>query len=553
MSLFQEQRFLAQCTLASVSGPLTHHFLFKKNEWHMQGPQIIKSLSGIYAGLVLIEAGRSLNITGLWHASIIFAIFITSLLGSIVFYRVFAHRTHHFPGPRLAAVSKFWHSYQCIGGQNHLLLDRLHNEYGDFVRTGPSEITIFHPEVLLRLDGPGSKTQKSDWYDVLLPHVGLATIRNRPFHDQRRRLWTKGFSTRAIVGYEAEIKTHARALDSLISKDIAKSCSSPLSTYIYWFAFDIMGHFAFSRSFDMLSKGDWHHAIQDLRGALGILGPLSPVPWLARIGFWALKRHWIMRDWNNTISFCGAQMKRRFQEPNSHDVAQAIIDEAKKNQRGADDPCLIGDSIVAIVAGSDTVAPTLVFIFYQLALNPKKAEKLFEEVHDFDLENTNVKNYRYLKDVIMETLRLHPAVPTAGYRDTPPEGITIGGTFIPGNTTIVAPRYTLGRLECCYKKPTEWIPERWSTQPELVKDSRSFLPFAQGRYTCLGKDVAMAEMATLVALLVSKYHISFPNDGGVSQRVVEEEMTDQFTATPGNMNLVFSPRESRSHMETFAN
>jgi cytochrome P450 family 628 len=32
-------------------------------------------------------------------------------------------------------------------------------------------------------------------------------------------------------------------------------------------------------------------------------------------------------------------------------------------------------------------------------------------------------------------------------RLTPPEGINIGSTFIPGNTTVVAPSYTLGRRE----------------------------------------------------------------------------------------------------------
>lgn len=35
-------------------------------------------------------------------------------------------------------------------------------------------------------------------------------------------------------------------------------------------------------------------------------------------------------------------------------------------------------------------------------------------------------------------------------------------------------------VESCFVRPNEWIPERFDTQPELVKDTRSFLPFAQG-------------------------------------------------------------------------
>ena len=50
----------------------------------------------------------------------------------------------------------------------------------------------------------------------------------------------------------------------------------------------------------------------------------------------------------------------------------------------------------------------------------------------------------------------------------------------------------------------------------------------------------MSEMATVIALLVSKYRISFPADRGITQRSVKTLMKDQFTATPGSMNLVFT-------------
>jgi hypothetical protein len=42
-------------------------------------------------------------------------------------------------------------------------------------------------------------------------------------------------------------------------------------------------------------------------------------------------------------------------------------------------------------------------------------------------------------------MRLLPAILTFSSRVTPPEGLVVEGTFIPGYTKICAPRYTIGR------------------------------------------------------------------------------------------------------------
>lgn len=61
--------------------------------------------------------------------------------------------------------------------------------------------------------------------------------------------------------------------------------------------------------------------------------------------------------------------------------------------------------------------------------------------------NDKIANLKHLNAVINETLRLHPPVPTALQRKTPPEGMAIDETFIPGNTTVICPQYVLGRSE----------------------------------------------------------------------------------------------------------
>jgi len=113
---------------------------------------------------------------------------------------------------------------------------------------------------------------------------------------------------------------------------------------------------------------------------------------------------------------------------------------------------LNGDCALIIVAGSDTTTATLTHALYHLARSEEVFSKLQKELDSFykpgsESEFRDLQEATYLNGVINETLRLHPPVPGGVLRVTPPEGITIGSTFIPGNVTISTPAYSLGRRQ----------------------------------------------------------------------------------------------------------
>lgn len=72
-----------------------------------------------------------------------------------------------------------------------------------------------------------------------------------------------------------------------------------------------MGEFAFARSFEMLQNEKWHEAVILLRRAMTLLGPLSPVPWLAQIGFSLIPGLWVVRDWYTMMAWCKERMRER--------------------------------------------------------------------------------------------------------------------------------------------------------------------------------------------------------------------------------------------------
>ena len=63
--------------------------------------------------------------------------FSIGLLGSIALYRLAFHRCRNFPGPTAAKISKFYAArLSAKNVQYYKELEKMHGQYGDFVRTG---------------------------------------------------------------------------------------------------------------------------------------------------------------------------------------------------------------------------------------------------------------------------------------------------------------------------------------------------------------------------------------------------------------------------------
>jgi hypothetical protein len=80
--------------------------------------------------------------TGFLNAVFLATCFNIGLLSSIAVYRLFLHRCKNFPGPVGAKLTKFYSTRLSMKNiQFYKELAAMHGQYGDFVRTGPREIT----------------------------------------------------------------------------------------------------------------------------------------------------------------------------------------------------------------------------------------------------------------------------------------------------------------------------------------------------------------------------------------------------------------------------
>ena len=211
-----------------------------------------------------------------------------------------------------------------------------------------------------------------------------------------------------------------------------------------------MGDLAFGKSFDMLKTGRPHHFMSVMADGIRLLGVLNPLTWVIPI-FAATPI--LGADYRELLRWSGEQAdQRKKMKIDVPDITSWLFPDDETNKKW-----LHGDARLIVVAGSDTTAAALTFVFYYLASDPRLVERLREELKTLlplngPFQVKNVEHAALLNGIIIETLRMHPPVPSGTSRITPEEGIIIDGVFVPGQTNVIVPHYALGR--CKHSPPT---------------------------------------------------------------------------------------------------
>ncbi|KAI0466717.1 cytochrome P450 [Xylaria cf. heliscus] len=498
-------------TAASAAGVISHLKFFRVGEHHMYGPQYVLGAILAFAISAIVQS-RLFQLSN--HAAVLrtFALaasYFVGLYSSLVIYRIFFHPLKKFPGPLGFKVSSTWFMTHLMGRDAFRQLLKLHQQHGNFVRIGSNDLSISHPKAVKAVYGMGSKCYKGQWYDLTQPMVSLQSTRDNDLHSKRRRLWSAAFGDKHLRDYEERIVQYRTLLVEAIEDSVDRSID--IRKWFTLYNFDIMGDLAFGQSFDMLKTSKEHHAITLLNKGLAPLSFKLPV-WLFRL---LVAIPGATKDWWGFIKYCTSQLDQRIQAKSEiKDIIGTLIKPLNgESPTGLDRALLEGDAQLIVVAGGDTTSITLSTIFRYLAQYPHHVSLLRAEIDA--LPRTEVGDYAYadlsglehLNGVIHEALRLFPPVPTSLPRITPPEGLDIDGTFIPGNTTVICPQYVIGRSSEAYASPNEFIPERWYSQPELIRDGTCFAPFSIGSYGCMGRNLAMINIRATVSRIIADYDI----------------------------------------------
>ncbi|KAK0328681.1 hypothetical protein LTR82_000613 [Friedmanniomyces endolithicus] len=549
--------------LASLAaGVASHVFYFNRYECHLHALLYLQVLLATWAAacLALTTFYGYTTRDALTAASSSVGLFLAGAYGSLLVYRIFLNPLNRLPGPWLARVSTFYWSCRLGKMDSYLQLQAMHKQYGPIVRIGSRDLSFIHPECIDLAYGPDAKAMKSSFYDQELPLRSMQTMRSKLEHGQRRKIWAPAFSDKALRAYETKIESYN---DKYVRR-VTESIGTPVnaSNWFNLYSFDVMGSLAFGKDYHMLESGERPPALELLKEGLGVLAFYFPT-WAFRL---LLAIPGLAGAFHAFVRFCVDELDWRVKhaaeidEKGGKDILSWLLKSYEGVEKPQADPILQADTRLIIIAGvcpvaiplygsrapsanacthSDTTATTLSVLFFLLAQDPSQVQALRNELRPLtegrQWSDVDIRQAPHLNGAINEAQRLYPPVSSAFPRLTAPEGMRIGDTWIPGNTTIRAPQYVMGRDEASYEDAEKFVPERWYSKPHMVKRKEAFAPFSVGHMGCIGKNLALTELRTLTVRLVLEFDVRLaPGQENVIR------MKDHITVDVGDIYFVFT-------------
>jgi cytochrome P450 len=215
---------------------------------------------------------------------------------------------------------------------------------------------------------------------------------------------------------------------------------------------------------------------------------------------------------------------------------------------------LASEAMLVLIAGSDTTAVALTNIFFYLLTHPDVFARLLNEVEKAVPPEVQypdailLAQLPYLRAVMNETLRLHPAVPGGAHRRPPLNGRpgVIGDLVIPQGTTVQIPTWNVHRdPRYFWPHPETFWPERWledtkNTTPEFRLNTTAYMPFSFGPTSCVGKHLASNEIRLAAVTLIRNFDIKL--NAKIDPHTWAEKQDELFVLLNNELPVVITPK-----------
>ncbi|KAF3071754.1 Benzoate 4-monooxygenase [Trichoderma lentiforme] len=434
------------------------------------------------------------------------------------------------------------------------------------VRVGPNSLSFSTPDAIRAIYGHNTPCLKGGTYVTAAgTHPSLLDVVDKQEHARKRRILSHAFATRNLEQWEFKVTDKVQKLVAqfdLLCHD-GEEATVDFRMWSNLFTIEAIADIALSHHLGCLSQGsdlvtittkDGEKAVNYIdclhsgRRATSML--IWSTKWFSSLrsvlrrlpGFFQTQWH-KGQGFDEMVRYLVQQRLRRHENGEQlEDFVGCLFQDKHGDARNLDIAEIEAEVATLLDAGSDTTAISLTHAMYFLMKSPAALSRLREELRvalDDSQEiakYATVKNLPYLHACINESLRLLPPVAFGLNRMTPPEGLMIDGTWIPGNTLVGVPAYTAHRSPL-FSNSEQYRPERW-LEDSIKETQGTFIPFSTGARGCIGRNISYIEQTVLLATLVQRYDLSLVDPEG---NLYHEEA---FNLWPGPLPLKIRRREN---------
>jgi cytochrome P450 len=173
------------------------------------------------------------------------------------------------------------------------------------------------------------------------------------------------------------------------------------------------------------------------------------------------------------------------------------------------------DEVTAVlVAGYESTAVTLTWVFYLLSQHPEVEQRLRQEIGTV-LGNrsptlADLPSLEYLHQVIAEAMRQYPAF-WAMTRETVADDV-IGGYPVPARSLIVVSPFVTHKHPGFWDQPDNFDPDRFSKERSVGRHRFAYFPFGAGPRVCIGERQAMMVLQLSLVTILQRYQLKLVPD-----------------------------------------
>ncbi|HEX6386231.1 MAG TPA: cytochrome P450, partial [Anaerolineae bacterium] len=186
---------------------------------------------------------------------------------------------------------------------------------------------------------------------------------------------------------------------------------------------------------------------------------------------------------------------------------------------GLDDRQLRDELVTLFIAGHETTAVLLDWIWVLLAQNPAVEAQLQTELEQVlgdrpptfnDLPQLTMTNH-----IVKEALRLYP--PAWFLFRQAPAGFRLNGEPVTEGSILFLFPYATQRDGRWYDNPDAFRPERWAGELERSLRKGAYFPFGMGPRICIGNGFAQMEAQLILATIAQRFRLQQLDEATLAQ------------------------------------